>query len=559
MTNRPSRSRPFTKLPSSGGGGSTTIGSPLEALERDEIMRTRWFCLIAAAIAFVGGISVPILPGDPTASALLLERGHRRVRRDRVPLQPHARPGRVPQVEYGPRLVRPGRRASRRRFRTSACSRRSPVVLVLGIYFTGLGKSLRLSLAVYAMCAGMQAARRDPRDLRRARHRPRAARQLRDSRSDRRPGARPDRPARDAHHRADVTPHRAARGRRARARRPRRCASRGAPARGTRGARARAAHRPRPVHRSDDRRLPARRPCSAAARWARSTRPTTRDGATVAIKLLSQASLSQSQPRAAVPARAAHRRERSLAEHRRGARGRRAPGAVPRDGAARGQDARRDAARPPRARRRTRSSTSSARSAPASPPRPPRASSIATSSRRTCSSTTASWKILDFGVARARRSRRHAHRGPGRRHAVVHGARAGARRHRRSRAPISTRSPRSRIARSPATRRSPPARLPRRSTASSTPAPRRPSDLADVPPEVDLGARDRPREGAEPALPLGPRPRLGARRCLRRLATAARVRARQRARARWRVGDEPAPIDEPHARAALIRLLFWSG
>jgi serine/threonine protein kinase len=31
-----------------------------------------------------------------------------------------------------------------------------PVVLVLGIYFTGLGKSYRLSLAVYAVCAGMQ-------------------------------------------------------------------------------------------------------------------------------------------------------------------------------------------------------------------------------------------------------------------------------------------------------------------------------------------------------------------------------------------------------------------
>src|SRR5205807_10144503 len=33
----------------------------------------------------------------------------------------------------------------------------APVVLVLGIYFTGLGKSSRLALAVYATCAGAQA------------------------------------------------------------------------------------------------------------------------------------------------------------------------------------------------------------------------------------------------------------------------------------------------------------------------------------------------------------------------------------------------------------------
>ena len=54
------------------GAGSTTIGSPLEALERDELLRTRRFCVIGACIALAGAFSVPLLPGDPTASALLL-------------------------------------------------------------------------------------------------------------------------------------------------------------------------------------------------------------------------------------------------------------------------------------------------------------------------------------------------------------------------------------------------------------------------------------------------------------------------------------------------------
>lgn len=155
MADRPSRSRPFTKLPSSGGGGSTTIGSPLEALEADEIMRTRWFCLIGGGIGLVGGISVPILPGDPTASALLI--------------------GAV-AVAFVAIAFLYNRTRDPVAFRKSstglgwfvpaACVTTaipyfgvfSPVclVLVLGIYFTGLGKSLRLSLAVYAVCAGMQ-------------------------------------------------------------------------------------------------------------------------------------------------------------------------------------------------------------------------------------------------------------------------------------------------------------------------------------------------------------------------------------------------------------------
>ncbi|HTR51709.1 MAG TPA: serine/threonine-protein kinase [Kofleriaceae bacterium] len=53
-------------------GGSTTIASPIEALERDEMLRTRWFCLIALVMVFGGGASILIVPGDPLGARLLV-------------------------------------------------------------------------------------------------------------------------------------------------------------------------------------------------------------------------------------------------------------------------------------------------------------------------------------------------------------------------------------------------------------------------------------------------------------------------------------------------------
>lgn len=134
---------------------ATTIGSPLEALEHDEILSTRWFCLIAVAIAIIGAAAVFVLPGDPTVSMLML-------------------------CAVGAALVAIAF-LFRRTYDPVAFRRRSTglgwfvpaaavttsipyfgsfspaaIVLVLGVYFTGLGKSRALSLAVYAVCAGMQ-------------------------------------------------------------------------------------------------------------------------------------------------------------------------------------------------------------------------------------------------------------------------------------------------------------------------------------------------------------------------------------------------------------------
>ncbi len=138
------------------GSNSTTVGSPLEALEHDEIMRTRLFCLVALCVAFAGGGAALVLPGDPTISALLLASvGVALVAiiflymRTRDPIA-----FRRPSTSLG-------------WFVPAACVTTSipyfgvfspvPVVLVLGVYFTGLGKSWRLSMAVYAVLAGMQA------------------------------------------------------------------------------------------------------------------------------------------------------------------------------------------------------------------------------------------------------------------------------------------------------------------------------------------------------------------------------------------------------------------
>ena len=135
---------------------STTITSPLEALERDEILRTRRFCVIAFLIALAGAGTVPLLPGDPTATMLLLSAVGIAI---------------VGIVFLWSRTVDPlkFRKPSTALgwFVPAACVTTaipyfgafSPaaVVLVLGVYFTGLGKSSRLALAVYIVCAGAQA------------------------------------------------------------------------------------------------------------------------------------------------------------------------------------------------------------------------------------------------------------------------------------------------------------------------------------------------------------------------------------------------------------------
>ncbi|MFT3697325.1 MAG: serine/threonine-protein kinase [Kofleriaceae bacterium] len=133
----------------------STILSPADALERDEILRTRKFCVVGVVVALAGALSVPLLPGDPTASWLVLASvGISLIAIGFLYYRTH-------DLEL---FDRPS--TSLGWFVPAACVTTGipffgafspvPLVLVLGIYFTGLGRSRRLSYAVYAVCAGMQ-------------------------------------------------------------------------------------------------------------------------------------------------------------------------------------------------------------------------------------------------------------------------------------------------------------------------------------------------------------------------------------------------------------------
>jgi serine/threonine-protein kinase len=148
------RSQPPTKTPST-TGSSTTVGSPLEALERDEMLRTRWFCLIAVCVATAGAAAIPLLPGNRIAGnimlgALICALGAIFFLYNRTtdPLM-----FRRPSTGIGWFIPACAVTTSIPYFGVF-----SPVavILVLGVYFTGLGKSTRLSIAVYTVCAGMQ-------------------------------------------------------------------------------------------------------------------------------------------------------------------------------------------------------------------------------------------------------------------------------------------------------------------------------------------------------------------------------------------------------------------
>jgi len=131
------------------------VGSPLEALERDEILRTRWFCLIATTIALVGGLGVVVLPGDPTITWLVLTAAGLSLAAIGFLLLRTSEP-----VEFRKKSTLLGW------FIPAVCITSAipffgvfspvPVVLVLGIYFTGLGRSSALAYAVYGVIAGIQ-------------------------------------------------------------------------------------------------------------------------------------------------------------------------------------------------------------------------------------------------------------------------------------------------------------------------------------------------------------------------------------------------------------------
>jgi serine/threonine-protein kinase len=136
--------------------GTSMVASPLEALERDEILRTRRFCVISVGVALGAAAAMPFVGADPAAGRLML--GAIVVAlvgiaflwwRTRDPVvfrKPSTALGWfIPAVCVTTALP------------VFGVFSPAPVVLVLGVYFTGLGRSVRLAAAIYATCAGLQA------------------------------------------------------------------------------------------------------------------------------------------------------------------------------------------------------------------------------------------------------------------------------------------------------------------------------------------------------------------------------------------------------------------
>jgi Protein kinase domain len=135
--------------------GTGTRSAPLEALERDELRRTRWFCYVSFAISLVAGASLWWLGGDPAAMAVLLGALAASalatvfmLYRTRDPIAFRRR-----STALGWLVPAAATTAAIPYFGAFSPA---PVVLVLGIFFTGLGKSRRLARVVYVVCAGVQ-------------------------------------------------------------------------------------------------------------------------------------------------------------------------------------------------------------------------------------------------------------------------------------------------------------------------------------------------------------------------------------------------------------------
>jgi eukaryotic-like serine/threonine-protein kinase len=152
-----SRSGGTATVPAVSPTGSTTatVSAPLEALERDEIRRTRWFCYVAFVISTVAGSSLGWLHGDPTARAIMLTAIAASafatvfmIYRTRDPVQ-----FRRPSTGLGWVVIAAGASTAIPFFGAFSPA---PVVLVLGIYFTSLGKSPRLAFVLYVVAASVQ-------------------------------------------------------------------------------------------------------------------------------------------------------------------------------------------------------------------------------------------------------------------------------------------------------------------------------------------------------------------------------------------------------------------
>ncbi|MDX2090489.1 MAG: serine/threonine-protein kinase [Kofleriaceae bacterium] len=135
-----------------------SIGSPIEALERDEIMRTRAFSVFVVVLAVVASVAGFVVPGgNRRALQLLLIACSAGVFSMAFLLYQTLDPIRFRQrrtalIWFVPVIV-----VNAAVYYFGVFSP-APMVVVLGIYFVGLGKAHRMAIAAYVGCAVMLAA-----------------------------------------------------------------------------------------------------------------------------------------------------------------------------------------------------------------------------------------------------------------------------------------------------------------------------------------------------------------------------------------------------------------
>jgi hypothetical protein len=139
----------------SSSAGTGTLSSPVETLARDEIRRTRRFCYGSFTMSLMTGAALPWLGGDPVAITLLRASlvlaalaAAFILYRTRDPVQ-----FRRPTTSLGWFVLAAATTAVIPYFGAFSAA---PVILVLGTFFTGLGKSTRLAYAAYVVAAGGQ-------------------------------------------------------------------------------------------------------------------------------------------------------------------------------------------------------------------------------------------------------------------------------------------------------------------------------------------------------------------------------------------------------------------
>jgi len=126
--------------------------APLDVLHRDEVLRTRRLSVIGMPVAIIGVVAAALIPGDPTARALMYVaaviaflsfayQGYRALHPDTFGGLGVAIGWVVPAVAVSLAIPFFGVFSP------------APMLLVLGVYFTGLGSSGRLAVTVYAASA----------------------------------------------------------------------------------------------------------------------------------------------------------------------------------------------------------------------------------------------------------------------------------------------------------------------------------------------------------------------------------------------------------------------